>query len=193
MTMQGKEYIEHAAATMRKGGIVLYPTDTIWGIGCDAGNSAAVERIYAVKGRDHSKSMLVLALWDAAAEWQARNHERTSVLLPRDDRPTTYIVPADWLPWPVAKNLVAEDGSIGVRYPRHAFCEQLLQAVGGPIVSTSANFSGSPSPQSHEDIDTALRTMVDYDVPALKSFAGCGRSSRIVKLLPDKEPVVIRE
>jgi len=182
--------IGKSVAAMRRGGTILYPTDTIWGIGCDATDAAAVDKIYAIKQRDHSKSMLILAL----EEWVAIDNKVISDLF-HADRPTTVIVPLALLPTlpPIAANLPAADGTIGVRVPRHAFCQSVLQQLGHPLVSTSANFSGSPSPATYYDIDANIIERVDYAVPNLDDFRSASSvGSRIVKVEKDGSIVVIR-
>ena len=196
--------IDEIVQVLRHGGTILYPTDTIWGIGCDASNPLAVEKIYALKQRDHAKSMLVLAEeFPMVAEDAFEGHfgacEPSS---PRSAmRPTTYIIPvadgrlvaADGRVWNLAANLPAADGTLGVRVPHHAFCQQLLKAFGGPIVSTSANFSGEPSPQSFGEISEALKAAVDFCVPPRPEFLSHEtRGSRIVRLLADGTQEIIR-
>lgn len=176
---------------LQQGGTILYPTDTIWGIGCDATNTDAIEKIYQIKQRDHSKSMLILCAGKAQEvlqEWQ-------SLLQPYfTGRPTTFIIPADRLPYPLAENLLATDGTIGIRFPQHDFCQKLLNAFGKPIVSTSANFSGEPSPQHYEDISHKLKSKIDYCVSPLPKFeSGEINGSRILKILPEGEVQVIRK
>ena len=160
--------------TLRRGGIILYPTDTVWGIGCDATNTDAVEKIYRIKQRDHSKSMLLLCANDAMVRQYVLSPSATAIhLLLNSDRPTTVIFPyTTGLP----TNLLSADGSIGIRIPRPeagvtdhkgaTFCQKLLQTFGRPIVSTSANFSGRPSPSCYNDIDDELFPLMDYTVPA---------------------------
>lgn len=177
------EIIEKAAEVIQNGGLILYPTDTIWGIGCDATNAEAVERIYRIKQRDRSKSMLILM---TSGSYNHPMAEHT-------DRPTTFIVPAESLGQKVADNLTATDGTIGIRMPKHRFCESLLKTLGRPIVSTSANFSGHPSPATAAEIDPILKTLVDYCVPALAEFeSGEHRGSRIIKITGN-DIIVIRD
>ena len=179
-----KDIIDTAVATLLSGGTILYPTDTIWGIGCDARNGAAVERIYAIKERDHSKSMLLLV-----------ENEAWSVA--RGERPTTYILPREkWQPLlgsAIADNLPAADGSLGIRVPNHHFCREIIRRLGAPIVSTSANFSGQPSPCSYTEIDEELKKRIDYCVPPLEEFlSGETQGSRIVKINTDGSQTIIR-
>lgn len=188
-----EQIIAQTVAVLRRGGTILYPTDTIWGLGCDARNADAVERLYAIKQRDHSKSMLVLCTENIISG----RHDLFEHSGRPDSRPTTYILPAGiWQPLfgsPLADNLAAADGSLGVRLVRHDFCRRVVDALGAPLVSTSANFSGQPSPASHADIAPGLFTRVDYAVPPLAEFESHEtRGSRIVKFSPDGRQTVVR-
>ena len=177
--------------SLSAGATFLYPTDTIWGIGCDATNPDAVEKIYALKQRDHSKSMLVLCSDIAMVErFVSPVSDGVRSLLLDGGRPTTVILPA--VHRLLAPNLLAADGTIGVRIPRMDFCLSLLQAFGRPIVSTSANLSGQPSPACFADISARLLQSVDCCVPARFEEHKGGASSRIVKLQADGSLAVIR-
>lgn len=181
-----------ALAALDAGGILLYPTDTIWGLGCDAANSAAVDKIYALKQRDHSKSMLVLCSdLEMVRRFIAPVDSRSELLLANSERPTTVVMPLQRNL--LATNLTAADGTIGVRIPRMEFCKSLIEALGRPLVSTSANLSGQPSPICHADISDKLKASVDYCVPAEYEQPSSGQSSRIIKLLDNGETLVIRE
>ena len=178
------EIIEQTIEVLKKGGTLLYPTDTIWGIGCDARNATAVEKLYAIKERDHSKSMIVLV---ESGKWKVES----------EDRPTTYILPEKlWRPMlgdAIADNLAAADGSLGIRIPQHAFCQEVIHRLGAPLVSTSANLSGHPSPQHYEEIEKELKRRVDFCVPPLPELLSTEtRGSRIVKLLPDGTTTILR-
>lgn len=179
--------IEKALSVLEAGGTLLYPTDTIWGIGCDATNAEAVERIYAIKERDHSKSMLILC-----ADEAMRSRYVDDTLAPRtadSDRPTTIIFPqARHLP----ENLLAADGSIGIRIPDMEFCQQLLKAFDRPIVSTSANLSGEPSPRCFNEISMRLIERVDHVVENRPEYNRESTGSRIIKLT-DNGIITIRE
>jgi L-threonylcarbamoyladenylate synthase len=182
--MNSDEIMTYSVETLIRGGIILYPTDTIWGIGCDARNREAVERIYAIKERNHNKSMLLLV---GSGKWKVGN----------DKRPTTYILSREqWRPLVgdmVADNLPAADGSLGIRVPNHRFCQELLCRLGAPIVSTSANLSGHPSPQSYAEIEDELKKRVDFCVPPLAEFlSNETRGSRIVKIGADGSQTIIR-
>ena len=185
-----QDILDDAFRTLREGGTLLYPTDTIWGIGCDACNADAVEKIYRIKQRDRHKSMLVLA----RTEWVTTDDDELQALL-NAERPTTVILPLERLPSmpKLAHNLPAEDGTIGVRVPRHDFCQQLLALLGRPIVSTSANFSGQPSPKGYDDIALSLKEEIDYCVAPLPCFEnGATTGSRIVKLMADGSLSILR-
>lgn len=183
--------LSEAVATLRRGGTLLYPTDTIWGVGCDACRDDAVEQLYRIKQRDHSKAMLVLATDRMIAdELPASVRE----LLFQSDRPTTVIMPTRWLAQPVAVNLSADDGTLGVRIPRHDFCQRLLEQLGHPLVSTSANLSGHAAPKGDADIDPAIRQAVDYCVPPLPALLSHEtRGSKIIKVSPQGETLIIRD
>ena len=184
------DIIERALATLNVGGTLLYPTDTIWGIGCDAVNPSAIERVYAIKERDHSKSMLILASVEMLSPEVPSEVCR---LLLESERPTTVVLPARYVTPTLPQNLLAADGTVGVRVPRMDFCQTLLRLFGRPIVSTSANFSGRPSPQCYADIEEALKRRVDYSLPDDPSFHHPATgSSRILKVKTDGSLTVIR-
>lgn len=179
------QVISDTIEALRQGKTILYPTDTIWGIGCDARNADAVERLYAIKQRDHSKSMIVLI------------PESPEIPKSPDSRPTTYILPRSlWLDemhLEVTDNIPAADGSLGVRIPNHPFCQEVIRLLGAPLVSTSANLSGQPSPQNYNEISAELKRRIDFCVPPLPEFlSGETRGSRIVKINPDGTQTVIR-
>lgn len=183
-SMEIVEIIEQTVEMLQRGGTILYPTDTIWGIGCDARNHDAVERIYAIKERDRSKSMLVLVA-DGMLPTEA------------DSRPTTYIMPREkWEPMlggNVADNLPAVDGSLGIRLPRHTFCQEVIRRLGAPLVSTSANLSGHPSPLRYSEIEDTVKQRVDYCVPPLEEFLSVEtRGSRIMKMNSDGSLTIVR-
>lgn len=184
------DLIEKALAALQQDCTLLYPTDTIWGVGCDACRFEAVEKIYALKERDHSKSMLVLANEDMLSPTIPSTARE---LLLQSQRPTTVIIDHALLSLPLAENLFANDGSIGVRVPRFDFCETLLARLGHPIVSTSANLSGKPSPRFYEEIAQEVKDRVDLALPNDPSFIHDPTgSSRIVKMENNGEIVVLR-
>ena len=190
-SMNLNEAIQQTVDALRQGKTILYPTDTIWGLGCDARNRDAVERLYGLKQRDHSKSMIVLV---ESGEWRAENGEwRTE----NGERPTTYILPhSEWhdrMHLAVADNIPAADGTLGVRMPKHTFCQEVIRLLGAPLVSTSANLSGRPSPRNYNEIEDELRRRVDFCVPPLPELLSEEtRGSRIVKINADGSTTVLR-
>ncbi|MCR4659140.1 MAG: Sua5/YciO/YrdC/YwlC family protein [Bacteroidales bacterium] len=179
-----------AAQALRAGKTLLYPTDTIWGLGCDAANAAAVEALYSLKRRDPGKSMLVLML----PEWAPADGEAAQMLR-STGRPTTVVLPVASLPIgdSLAHNLPAADGTVGVRIPWGSqFCLGLLRCFGRPIVSTSANFAGQPSPATRTNIDPELVKAVGYAVPDLDGVCGLGLGSRIIRLNSDGSLTTLR-
>ena len=150
------------AEILKKGGIIIYPTDTVWGLGCDASNFEAVEKLYQIKKRDKSKSMLILV--DSDHKIQRHIKDMPDVawdIIDVADSPTTIIYDKGYN---VAENLLAEDGSLGVRVCKDKFCQEIIKKLKWPLVSTSANYSGEPSPMSYTDIDKSLLEKVDYVV-----------------------------
>lgn len=182
--------LDTALHALRQGHTLLYPTDTLWGVGCDATLPQAVDKLYLLKRRDPAKAMLVLASEEMLSP--ALPTAVTDLLL-HAPRPTTVVMPARWLTLPVALNLPAADGSLGVRIPRMYFCQKLLAALAHPIVSTSANLSGEPSPATYADISPAFRSRVDCCLPDSPDYPHApAQPSRIVKVLPSGEVVVLR-
>jgi L-threonylcarbamoyladenylate synthase len=174
------EDIQAALEVLQKGGVILYPTDTIWGIGCDACHAEAVKRIYAIKNREDSKSMLVLM---ENATWLERYvdevPETAFDLIELSDKPLTIIYDGAKN---LAPNLIAEDGSIGIRITSEAFTSELIRKFKRPVVSTSANFSGNPSPANFSEIDPAIIAAVDYVVKYRQDETVKARPSGIIKL-----------
>ncbi|GHV01419.1 threonylcarbamoyl-AMP synthase [Bacteroidia bacterium] len=187
-----EEDIVQALAALRAGGLILYPTDTVWGIGCDATNEAAVEKIYELKRSDDKHSMIVLAGHiDRIARYVGRVPEVAWQLLELADKPLTLILPGAA---GVAPNLIPEQGTLGVRVPDHEFCRQLLRRFGKPIVSTSANISGRPTPAKGGEIAKEIIAGVDYIVASPASVGKMtGRPSSIIALGPGGEVKIVRE
>lgn len=154
--------IEAALEALRSGGIILYPTDTVWGIGCDATNAQAIDRIMELKKRPPSKSMIVLVAEERdVLQWVAAPDPEVFVYLEQTSRPTTVIFDNAI---GLADNLLAEDGSIGIRICQEPFCRHLIKRLRKPLVSTSANFSGDPTPAKFADISPGIIAGVDYVV-----------------------------
>lgn len=157
-----EQAVTEAVRILREGGVILYPTDTVWGIGCDATNAEAVERIYRLKRSENKKSMLVLC---ATPDMVVRYvHKAPGIAFEVQElatKPLTLILPGAS---GVAANLIPEEGTLGVRIPDHAFCQAMLRKLGRPIVSTSANISGEDTPRNLAEISREIIDGVDYVV-----------------------------
>ncbi len=178
-----REEVTKALKVIQEGGIILYPTDTIWGIGCDATNTEAIVKIQRLKQRDEAKSMIILL--DSDNKLESYISEVPSIaydLIEYAENPLTLIMPG-------AKNvsaaLISADGSLGVRIVKHDFCQQLIQRLRKPLVSTSANISGKPSPQNFGQIDQEIIDGVDYVVNLEQYDTELKRPSTIMRLQPD--------
>lgn len=186
-----KEEIERAVEVLRRGGIVLYPTDTVWGIGCDATNEAAVERVYKLKRSCNKKGMIILTESIDRVGRYFRNIPAVAWdLLECADKPLTLILPGAC---GVAKNLVPEEGTLAVRVPDHEFCRHLLHRFGRPLVSTSANISGEATPKGFGDIAEEIRAGVDYTVDVRCEGTPTRKASSIIMLGEGGEVKIIRE
>ncbi len=199
--MDTKTVISEAVEVLRKGGVILYPTDTIWGIGCDACNEEAVEKVFKIKRRSGAKSLVLLASdLDMVAKYVKEIPSIAIDLVEVNDAPMTIIYPEGQY---LAPNTVAEDGSVGIRVPYveegqtpensgAAFCRELVRRLRHPLVSTSANISGEPSPASFSEISEEIRSAVDYTVPKCYDRASSGKASQIIKLGLGGEVEIIR-
>ena len=191
MTTSFVEDLIKAVEVLRSGGVILYPTDTIWGIGCDATNPAAVKRIYEIKQRQDSKSMLVLM-----ENPNLLNSYITEVpeiawdLIEVAESPLTIIYPGAKN---LAANLLASDGSIGIRITNEAFTQQLIQRFRKPVVSTSANISGQKSPQNFAEISDEIKRSVDYMVTFRQDDLSRSTPSGIIKLGVGGQIEIIRK
>ncbi len=185
-----KNEIENALAVLKKGGIILYPTDTVWGIGCDATNSEAVEKIFKLKKRSDKKSMICLVNdFKMLNEYIEDVPEVAYDILKYAAKPTTIIYDD---PIRVAENIIAEDNSLAIRVAKDDFCKKLIRKLRRPLVSTSANISGSNTPQSFAEIDPLILEGVDY-VVNLHRDKKSGKPSAIIKLKNDGSVTVIRK
>ena len=176
---------------MNEGGVILYPTDTIWGIGCDATNEEAVRRVYQIKQRSDSKAMLVLVDSPVKVDFYVQDVPEVAWdLIEVADKPLTIIYSGARN---LASNMIAEDGSVGIRVTNEEFSKRLCQQFRKAIVSTSANISGQPSPANYSEITEELKSMVDYVVGYRQEEMGHPKPSSIIKL--DKGGVIkiIRE
>ena len=172
--------IKQALDVLRKGGVILYPTDTIWGLGCDAENEAAVQRIFEIKKRVDSKSMLTLI--DSPLRLEMYVEEVPEIawdLIEQADTPLTVIYPRAKN---LAPNLIAKDGSVGIRMVKEDFCNRLISRFQKPIVSTSANLSGEESPLFFSEISPEIIDAVDYVVKYRQNDLTPAKASSIIKL-----------
>lgn len=201
-----EQVLDETLKVLKEGGVILYPTDTVWGLGCDAANPAAVARIYEIKKRSDSKSLVLLATsLDQIALYVKEIPPMAIDLVEVNDRPMTLIYPdAKTYPAPkegeepkadrfhLAWNTVAEDGSVGIRIPMMEFCQQLTYKLGRPIVSTSANISGEPTPKKFVDIPDEIKDAVDYVVDPRLEAGATGMASQIIRIGMGGEVEIIR-
>ena len=182
--------IAEAVKVMRAGGVILYPTDTVWGIGCDATNAEAVAKIYAIKKRAESKAMICLVDSDNRIQRYVRNVPEVAWdVMTMSEKPTTVILDgADGL----AKNLIAEDGSIAMRITQEQFSKELCYKMQKPIVSTSANISGEPAAQNYCDISEEIRNAVDYICTSRRQEHQPHKPSSIIRIRQNGEFEIIR-
>ncbi len=189
--MIDKAYLDEVVNLLKKGGIILYPTDTVWGIGCDATNAEAVSKIYALKQREESKSMLCLMdSLDRISLFFDKLPQAAWELIELADKPMTVILDN---PKRIASNLVAEDGSVGVRLVNQEFCQAVMRKLARPLVSTSANISGEPSPAKFEQISSAIICGVDMVIEKKYERGATGKPSSIIKISADSQIKIIRE
>lgn len=182
--------INKALETLESGGLILYPTDTVWGIGCDATNEDAVRKVYSLKNREDSKALICLVANDAMLERHVEHVPDLAYdLIDLSTKPTTIIYDN---PKGIAKNLVAQDNTLAIRVASDKFCQYLINKFKKPIVSTSANISGEPTPTSFKKIGTTILKGVDY-VVNLQPENENNVPSAIIKLGNDGTVKVIRE
>ena len=200
--------INKALEVLRSGGIILYPTDTVWGIGCDATDPAAVAKVYEIKKRADSKSLVLLAAdMDMICRYVKEVPEMAIQLVEVNDKPMTIIYPGAIAgPSPaepgvlpkadrrcLAFNTVAEDGTVGIRIPMMDFCQQLVARLGRPLVSTSANISGEATPKKYAEISQEIKDAVDHIVDPSLERGSTGQSSSIIKVGLDYSIEIIRK
>lgn len=183
--------VQAAEEELLLGNVILYPTDTVWGIGCDAGNVAAVKKIVELKERDASKAMILLV-----ADQEMLRHYVKEVpadfeeVVEQQERPTTYVFSN---PRNLPDEVLAKDGTVAIRIVKDEFCHRLIRQISRPIVSTSANISGEPSPKTYGDVSNEIRQRVDYIVPWRQNDQMEARPSRIVRINPDGSQEVLRD
>jgi L-threonylcarbamoyladenylate synthase len=182
--------IRHCLAVLRSGGLILYPTDTIWGIGCDATNSEAVSKVYTLKQRAETKSLIVLVADQRdILKYTTQPDLRIFDFLKTVQKPTTLIYEGAI---GLAPNLINADGTIGIRIVRNEFCRHLIKRFRKPIVSTSANLSGEPAPALYREIDQRILADVDYIVHHRRDDETPHEPSTIVRWNPDGTTTFIR-
>ena len=187
--MIDREVIQ-AGTILQNGGIILYPTDTIWGIGCDASRQDSVRNIYHIKQRDDFKSMLVLVDGiDMLERYIEHVPQQALEIIKKANKPTTIIYPGARN---LAKNLLAPDGSIGIRITSDPFCQKLIAFFGKAIVSTSAHISGGASPRTFSQIDNSIRDLVDHVVNWRREESTPAAPSSIIKLEKDGTITTLR-
>jgi L-threonylcarbamoyladenylate synthase len=193
--MTRDEDIKNAVAVLKRGGVILYPTDTVWGIGCDATNAEAVKRVYEIKQRDDSKALICLVDSDARMQRYVRQvpdvaWQLIDSLKDGDGKPTTLILDGAVN---LAPNLIAEDGSIGMRITLEPFSKELCYRFQKALVSTSANISGEPAAQNYCDIDPRLVEAVDYVCWSRRQEHKPHQPSSIIRLKENGEVTIIRK
>jgi L-threonylcarbamoyladenylate synthase len=185
-----KTEIENTLTVLKRGGLILYPTDTVWGIGCDGTNPEAVEKVFKLKNRSDKKSLICLVSdFKMLNEYVEDVPEVAYDILKYALKPTTIIYDN---PIRIAENLIAEDNSLAIRVTKDDFCNNLIKRFRRPLVSTSANVSGSPTPQSYAEIDPLILNGVDYIVN-LHRDKKSEKPSAIIKLKNDGSVKVIRK
>ena len=200
--MNENEILTEAVKVLREGGVILYPTDTVWGIGCDATSPQAVQKVYELKRRSDNKALVLLASsLGMVAKYVKEIPDAAIQLVEVNDSPMTIIYPgaicgksgdmtADrhFLAW----NAVGEDSSVGIRVPMSEFCRNLAYRLGRPVVSTSANISGEPAPSRFKEIAQEIKEGVDYIVAPALEKGSSGKASQIIKVGLKGEIEIIR-
>lgn len=186
-----EEDLKNALKVLKNGGVILYPTDTVWGLGCDATNEDAVRKIFQIKRREDSKSMLVLTDNEAKIERLVEKVPDVAwELIKLTETPLTVIYSGAKN---LAKNLIARDGSVGIRVTKEDFSNKLCERFRLPVVSTSANISGQPSPQNFSEISDEIKNAVDYIVSYRREDTANTKPSSIIKLEPNGVVTIIRK
>lgn len=185
------EEVHRAGEIILRGGTILYPTDTIWGIGCDATDQAAVQKVYHIKQRPDHKRMLVLVSGMAMlSRYLHTVPEEAKKIIRSAVKPTTIIYPGGK---DLAPNLLSENGSIGIRITADPFCLQLIEWTGRPIVSTSANITGNPSPALYSQVERTVRDQVDYVVNWRQEESTPATPSAIIELNENGKVTILRQ
>ncbi len=184
-----KKDLEKCIEVLKAGGTILYPTDTVWGIGCDATNDKAVKKIFRIKQRHESKSVIILVAEAVQVKLYAGFPPEAKQLIKQAKSPLTIIYPNARN---LAPSLIAKNGSVGIRVIKDEFCRQLINLFGKPIVSTSANISGENTPGNFAGITNDIKNQVDYVVNWKQGETQKNNPSRVIKIKPDGTLEVIR-
>ena len=182
--------MEKALEILKNGGVILYPTDTIWGIGCDATNVEAINKIFEIKKREKTKSMIILVENERRLQDLVDVPEMAWQIIDLSEKPVTIVYEN---PKNLPKEILAEDGSIGIRLVKDDFCKKLIGKLNKPLVSTSANFSGDKSPLKFSDISEELIDAVDYAVEENRELVSKYSGSSVIKVWSDGRVKVLRE
>lgn len=175
---------------LKNGGTILYPTDTIWGIGCDATNIEAINKIFEIKKRDKNKSMIILVESEKRLQDLVDVPEMAWEIIDLSEKPVTIVYDS---PRGLPKELLAEDGSIGIRLVKDDFCKKLISKLNRPLVSTSANFSGEKSPLKFADINPEIIDLVDFVVDEQREKISKWEGSSVIRIWADNRVKVLRE
>lgn len=182
--------VQETVCALREGKLILYPTDTVWGIGCDATDERAVQKVFALKNRSEAKSLVLLAAdLDMVARYIKVIPQMAIQLVEVNDAPMTIIYPGAMGLAPAA---VAQDGTVGIRIPMNDFCLETIRRFGRPVVSTSANISGEPAPACYAEISDAIKSGVDYIVDPSLEKTSTGKASQIIRIGLKGEVEIIR-
>jgi len=189
--MNLEEEISKSVGLLKKGKILLYPTDTIWGIGCDASNSKAIQRIYKLKGRSEKKGMIVLLdSPDKLEKYLKKVPPIAYDLIINSRSPLTIVYPEARN---LAKDLIAKDGTIAIRIVKGEYCSEVISRLGKPIVSTSANFSDQPTARTFDQIDDGIMKGVDHVVTVFRDRVRSVKASTIIKIESDGHFLILRD
>ena len=188
--MDLNQEVANALEVLQNGGIILYPTDTVWGIGCDASNEKAVAKIYELKKRAETKSMIVLVNGERLMHNTFKEIPEVAwQIMDLSEKPTTLVLDK---PQNIALNLIADDNTLAVRLVKETFCYKLIEKLKKPLVSTSANISGNATPNTYSEISNEIKNGVDYIVN-LSREKKCGNPSTIIKIGLDNVVKIIRK
>ena len=189
-TPRNDKKMENIIQTLKSGGTILYPTDTIWGIGCDATNIDAINKIFDIKKREKNKSMIILVETEKRLQDLVDVPEMAWEIIDLSEKPVTIVYEN---PKGLPKELLAEDGSIAIRLVKNDFCKKLITKLNKPLVSTSANFSGDKSPLKFSDISKEIIDLVDYAVEEDREKVSQYSGSSVIKIWSDNRIKVLRE